>query len=92
MYKSDIAEHVANRAASSKPLANEAAGVGFDAIQVAPAAGNTVTLIGFGTFSTRRRAARTGRRPQTGQSIAIGASSSPSFRAGKTLRDAVRQR
>jgi DNA-binding protein HU-beta len=48
-----------------------------------------VTLIGFGTFEVRKRAARTGRNPRTGKSIKIKASKSPAFKAGKSLKDAV---
>ena len=62
----------------------------LDAIQDALAKGDKVALAGFGMFSVRSRPARTGRNPQTGESIEIGASKSPAFKAGKTLRDAVR--
>lgn len=48
-----------------------------------------VQLVGFGTFETTERAARTGRNPQTGQTIEIGASTSPKFKAGKALKDAI---
>ena len=51
--------------------------------------GDTVTLVGFGTFSIRKRAARTGRNPRTGQTIKIKASKNPAFKAGKALKDAV---
>jgi DNA-binding protein HU-beta len=60
-----------------------------DSIITALAKGDQVSLIGFGTFSVRERAARTGRNPQTGQSIQIKASKTPSFKAGKALKDAV---
>ena len=62
----------------------------FSAITDALANEETVTLTGFGTFSTKRREAREGRNPRTGESIAIAASRVPSFKAGKTLRDAVK--
>jgi DNA-binding protein HU-beta len=48
-----------------------------------------VSLVGFGTFSVKRRAARTGRNPRTGESITIKASNNPAFKAGKALKDAV---
>ncbi|HAG69139.1 MAG TPA: HU family DNA-binding protein [Lachnospiraceae bacterium] len=48
-----------------------------------------VTLVGFGTFETRERAARTGKNPQTGEAIKIAASAAPAFKAGKALKDAV---
>lgn len=52
--------------------------------------GDTVTLVGFGSFSVRKRAARTGRNPQTGADIKIKASKSPAFKAGKAFKDAVK--
>jgi len=51
--------------------------------------GDTVSLVGFGTFAVRKRAARTGRNPRTGQTIKIKASKNPSFKAGKALKDAL---
>jgi len=51
--------------------------------------GDSVALVGFGTFSVKARAARTGRNPQTGQPIEIAAANIPSFKAGKALKDAV---
>ncbi len=51
--------------------------------------GGTVSLVGFGTFSVKRRDARTGRNPRTGEAIKIKASNNPSFKAGKALKDAV---
>jgi DNA-binding protein HU-beta len=52
-------------------------------------AGEKVTLTGFGSFEVRQRAARTGRNPQTGESMAVPASKAPAFKAGKALKDAV---
>jgi Bacterial nucleoid DNA-binding protein len=51
--------------------------------------GDAVTLVGFGTFQVRKRAARTGRNPKTGETIKIKASKNPAFKAGKALKDAV---
>jgi DNA-binding protein HU-beta len=51
--------------------------------------GDSVSLVGFGTFSIKERAARTGRNPQTGQPIEISAAKVPSFKAGKALKDSV---
>lgn len=51
--------------------------------------GESVVLVGFGTFTVRERAARTGRNPQTGQEISIAAAKVPAFKAGKALKDAV---
>jgi len=90
MKKSDISAHVANQ--TSLPIA-QASGVVdavFSAISDALARGESVAVAGFGTFSTKTRGARQGRNPRTGESIAVAASRSPSFKAGKTLRDAVR--
>ena len=61
----------------------------FEAIGEALANGEEVRLAGFGTFGARSRAARTGRNPQTGEVLSIPASKTPSFKAGKALKDAV---
>ena len=63
----------------------------FSAITDTLASGESVMIAGFGTFTLRARAARQGRNPQTGESITIAASTVPTFKAGKTLRDAVRK-
>ena len=89
MTKSELAAKVASQASLSNAAADRAVGAVFSAISDALAGGETVTLTGFGTFSTKRREARQGRNPRTGESIAIAASNVPSFKAGKTLRDAV---
>ena len=85
-----MVSRVANRVSLSKSEASAAVDGVLDAIQDALANGDKVALAGFGTFSVRNRPARTGRNPQTGESIEIAASKSPAFKAGKTLRDAVR--
>ena len=89
MKKSDISAHVANQASLSKAAADSAVSAVFAAISDALAREETVTIAGFGTFSTRRRPSRQGRNPRTGESITIAASIVPSFKAGKSLRDAV---
>jgi DNA-binding protein HU-beta len=61
----------------------------IEAVTDALRRGDQVTIVGFGTFSVRDRAARTGRNPQTGEEIKISASKNPSFKAGKALKDAV---
>jgi DNA-binding protein HU-beta len=58
-------------------------------VTAALAAGDAVTLVGFGTFSVKKRAARKGRNPKTGEAIDIAASTVPDFKAGKSLKDAV---
>ena len=89
MKKSDISNHVAADTSLSKADAEGAVNAVLSAISDALARGESVTIAGFGTFSTKRRPARQGRNPRTGESITISASIVPSFKAGKTLRDAV---
>ena len=81
MRKSDIAAQVAGRAPLTKAQAKSAVNAVFEVIRDALANGDTVSVIGFGRFSTKSRPAR------AGESIAIAASKAPSFTAGKALRD-----
>ena len=90
MKKSDLSAQVATETSLSKAQASGVVDAVFSAISDALAGDETVVIAGFGTFSTKARAARQGRNPRTGESIAIAASKSPSFKAGKTLRDAAR--
>ena len=90
MKKSELSSHVATEVALSKAEASGVVDAVFSALADALARDESVVIPGFGTFSTRARGARQGRNPRTGASIAIAASRSPSFKAGKTLRDAVR--
>ena len=87
-----MVSRVASRASLSKAEAAVAFDGVFEAIQDALATGDSVAATGFGTFSVRSRPAPTGRNPRTGESVEIAASRALSFKAGKTLRDAVRQR
>ena len=89
MNKSDIADRVAGRAGVGKAAAGDVVDAVFEAIAEALARGEDVRVAGFGTFGTRRRPARTGRNPRTGESLEIVASTAPTFKAGKPLRDAV---
>ena len=89
MKKSDLSSHVASQASLSKAAADNVVNTVFSAITDALAKGETVTIAGFGTFTTKSRTARQGRNPRTGESIAIPASTVPSFKAAKALRDAV---
>ncbi len=73
----------------SKAAATRAVDAVFDSITSAMKAGDTVSLVGFGSFNVKARAARTGRNPQTGATINIAASNVPSFKAGKALKDSV---
>ena len=89
MNKSELSARVADAVSLSRTEAASAVNAVFLAIADALARGETVTVAGFGTFTTRRREARQGRNPRTGESIAIAASTTPAFKAGKALRDAV---
>ena len=73
----------------SRDTANSVVTAVFSAIGDTLARNEPVAIAGFGTFSTRTRAARQGRNPHTGESIGIAASKAPAFKAGKTLRDTV---
>lgn len=89
MNKSDFVNAVADSAELTKADAGRAVDAMVEVIKKALKKGDTVTLVGFGTFSVRKRAARQGRNPQTGATIKIKASKSPAFKAGKALKDAV---
>ena len=87
--KSELVEAIADGADISKASAGRALDSALDAITTALQNGEQVSLIGFGTYSVKHRAARTGRNPQTGAEIEISAANVPSFKAGKALKDAV---
>lgn len=89
MNKSELIEAIAESADISKAAAGRAIDAVVESVTTALKSGDQVTLIGFGTFSVKDRAARTGRNPQTGAEIQIAAAKIPSFKAGKGLKDAV---
>lgn len=89
MNKSELIEAVAQSADLSKAAATRAVDAVVDSVTRALKKGDQVTLVGFGTFTVRDRAARSGRNPRTGQTITIPASKVPGFKAGKALKDAV---
>ena len=89
MNKSELVASVAEGADISKAAAGRAVDAMVDAIGGALSKGEQVTVIGFGTFSIRERAARQGRNPQTGKPMEIAASKGVGFKAGKQLKDAV---
>ena len=89
MNKNELIEAIAKTADISKAAAGRALDGAVKAITVSLKKGGMVTLVGFGTFYVGKRAARTGRNPQTGASIKIKAAKVPKFRAGKALKDAV---
>jgi DNA-binding protein HU-beta len=89
MNKAEFTSAVADDAEMSKADAGRAVDAMIEVIKKALKKGDTITLVGFGTFSVRKRAARQGRNPQTGDTIKIKASKNPAFKAGKALKDAV---
>ncbi len=89
MNKSEFIDAVAAATEDSKAGATRAVDAVLDTITNALKSGDQVTLVGFGTFLVRDRAARTGRNPQTGAALEIKASKAPAFKAGKALKDAL---
>jgi DNA-binding protein HU-beta len=89
MNKSDLIDAIAKETGLTKADAGRGLEAGIKAITKALKKGDTVSLVGFGTYSVRHRAARTGRNPRTGETIKIKASKVPAFKAGKALKDAV---
>jgi len=90
MNKADLVEEVSAGTGLTKRASSEAIGAVTDSITDALARGEKVTLVGFGTFRVVTRKTRTGRNPQTGQTIQIPAKKAPKFRPGKSLRDRVK--
>ncbi len=89
MNKSEFIGSVADEANLSKADAERAVEAMFNVVKKALRAGDSVSLVGFGTYTVRKRAARSGRNPRTGETIKIKASKVPGFKAGKGLKDAV---
>ena len=89
MNKTELIDAVAEAADLTKAESSRAVDAVVAALVKALKDGDAVTLVGFGTFQVRDRAARTGRNPKTGDTIKIAASKNPSFKAGKALKDAV---
>ena len=90
MNKSDLVDAVAGKADMSKAEAGRAVDAVLGSVGDALGGGDSVSLVGFGTFSVRHRAARMGRNPQTGAAMQISASKVPGFKAGKALKDKVK--
>lgn len=86
--KAQLIDAIAESADISKAAAGRALDAFTDSVTGALKDGDQVALVGFGTFSVRERAARSGRNPQTGETIQIAAAKVPSFKAGKALKDA----
>ena len=89
MRKPDLAAYIADKADISNEKASQLVGAILDEITNALSRGDSVSLVGFGTFETRRRSARNGKNPQTGAAIEIAASTTVGFKPGKALREAV---
>jgi len=89
MNKAELIDALATSADLSKASAARALDSALEAITKALKKGDSVTLVGFGTFMVRKRAARMGRNPRTGEAIKIKASKVPAFKAGKALKDAI---
>ena len=89
MNKAELIDAIAESADLSKASAGHALDAVIGTITKTLKKGDTVTLVGFGTFSVRKRAARAGRNPRTGETIQIKASKVPGFKAGKALKDAI---
>jgi DNA-binding protein HU-beta len=91
MTKEQLITKMAKEVGISKRQANDVLKTFFGSVTTALKKGQKVSFVGFGTFSTTKRKARTGRNPQTGASIKIPAARVPKFKAGKSLKDAVKK-
>jgi DNA-binding protein HU-beta len=89
MNKAELIDAVSGHTGLAKAEATRAVDAVFDSITAALKSGDTVSLLGFGSFAVKARAARAGRNPRTGETIEIAASNVPGFKAGKALKDAV---
>jgi DNA-binding protein HU-beta len=89
MTKQDLIDAIAKRTGTSKAVTNETLDALVETVKSAVAKGETVQLIGFGSFSTGKRAARTGRNPSTGEEIQIAAANTVKFTPGKAFKEAV---
>ena len=89
MNKAELVAAVAAKTGDTKKSAEETINAFVDVVTASLKKGEKVQLVGFGSFEVRKRAARKGRNPQTGEEIRIAASKAPTFKAGKVLKDAV---
>ena len=89
MNKAELVAAMADKAGLSKKDAEKALKAFTEVVTAQLKKGQKIQLVGFGTFEVAKRAARTGRNPQSGKEIKIPASKAPKFRAGKALKDAV---
>ena len=89
MNKEELVQEISKKAKVTQKEAGEVLNALVDTIQKTVSKGKKVTLVGFGTFESRKRAARTGRNPQTGKEISIPAKTVPVFSAGKKFKTVV---
>lgn len=89
MNKTELIEHIAQTADISKAAAARSLDALIGAVKTTLKKEDSVTLVGFGTFSVSKREARSGRNPRTGEAIKIDSAKVPKFKAGKALKDAV---
>jgi len=89
MNRKELVDALATQTDSTKVAAERAVGALIDIISDTLKKGDSLTLVGFGTFEVRKRAARTGRNPKTGEELKIKASKVPAFKAGATLKATV---
>ena len=87
MNKTELIDHIATSADISKAAAARALDAVIDGVTTTLAKNDSVTLVGFGTFSVSERAARTGRNPRTGAHVAVDEKSVPFFKTGKEMRE-----
>ncbi|MBQ4078865.1 HU family DNA-binding protein [bacterium] len=92
MNKEELVQEVSKKAKVTQKEAAEVLNTIMATIEKTVAKGKKVTLVGFGTFEARKRAARTGRNPQTGAAIKIAAKTAPVFTAGKKFKDVVNKK
>jgi len=90
MNRADLVTRIAKDADITKRQAEKALNALVSGVQEALSKGDSITLVGFGTFSVMSRAARKGRNPQTGREIFIPESKTPKFKPGKGLREAIK--
>lgn len=92
MNKEELVQEVAKKAKVTQKEAVEVLNSFIETVQKSVSKGQKVTLVGFGTFESRKRAARTGRNPQTGKEIKIAAKTVPAFSAGKKFKELVNKK
>jgi len=92
MNKEELVQEISKKAKVTQKQATEVLGSLITTVQKTVAKGEKVTLVGFGTFEPRKRAARTGRNPQTGKEIKIAAKTVPAFSAGKKFKELVNKK